>query len=667
MGRWIAYPIIAGLLVSLVTLIVSWLRSPDTQVDNSFSITSFDGTYELEAQPDGSLDVLVTETIAVDFAYSGKHGIIRSIPLKYQDHANVISGVKVDGQIREYPARYGEDGTLPTVWGGVPFVQTSGTNQIDLKIGSSYTTLESGPQRYRIAYRLADVAMNTPDGTAQEVALDVNGSGWAVPTDKVQARLLVPASLKGKLNGNSACYVGPEGATARCPIVGNGSDTMVFTSTATGFKAHESMTVAVGFTPGTFGVAYTPKRMVWVAAAWVAAPLAAALVIALAVIVPPRIRRWFANRKVLVTQFTPPKDVTPLVAADVWGRPERGMAAQLIDAVVTKQVTIVTDEGVSTEAAAGASGWRQAAQRGGLRTSIRLKGLDEMDDRGIGSLLRGQFRYGLTARPNESLVARRRSLVEASGQRRLGPSEPGSWFIPTYVGFLIALGLFNLLGLSVSLEVAWWNVLAAVATIMLLVLALYRTSVAGPLTEKGKATYQHLRGLENFMAMSEADRIRFLQGTDTAPRVADGNDTMIKLYEPLLPYAVIFGLEKSWGRLIGDHDPVSPTVGLSAAAGSVLLAEVFSARGNQAYRSYRSYDYSLAMVDANHRVSSGFSNASEAFSNAFSGSNDGSGGGSSGGGWSGGSSSGGGSWSSGSSGGGGSSGSGMGGGGGSSW
>ncbi|WP_231979634.1 hypothetical protein [Tessaracoccus coleopterorum] len=59
--------------------------------------------------------------------------------------------------------------------------------------------------------------------------------------------------------------------------------------------------------------------------------------------------------------------------------------------------------------------------------------------------------------------------------------------------------------------------------------------------------------------MSEADRIAWLQNTASAPRVQGGATTRVGLYEPLLPYAVIFGPEDSWVELIGQRIEGSPT------------------------------------------------------------------------------------------------------------
>jgi hypothetical protein len=93
--------------------------------------------------------------------------------------------------------------------------------------------------------------------------------------------------------------------------------------------------------------------------------------------------------------------------------------------------------------------------------------------------------------------------------------------------------------------------------ILLMVAAVLGTIFVGglvsrkPLTALGAETRDHLRGLKVFIEWAEADRIRMLQSPQGAERVqVDTTDrrVMLRLYEALLPYAVVFGQEKEWAR-----------------------------------------------------------------------------------------------------------------------
>ena len=62
-------------------------------------------------------------------------------------------------------------------------------------------------------------------------------------------------------------------------------------------------------------------------------------------------------------------------------------------------------------------------------------------------------------------------------------------------------------------------------------------------TFKGLEMSCYMEGLKLYIGMAEAERMKMLQsveGADTSP------EGIVKLYEKLLPYAAVFGLEESW-------------------------------------------------------------------------------------------------------------------------
>jgi uncharacterized membrane protein YgcG len=68
-------------------------------------------------------------------------------------------------------------------------------------------------------------------------------------------------------------------------------------------------------------------------------------------------------------------------------------------------------------------------------------------------------------------------------------------------------------------------------------------------TAKGVTARDTLLGLKLFITVAEADRIKALQSPNgrLTEKIDVGDKTqLIKLYEKLLPYAMLFGLEKAW-------------------------------------------------------------------------------------------------------------------------
>ena len=81
------------------------------------------------------------------------------------------------------------------------------------------------------------------------------------------------------------------------------------------------------------------------------------------------------------------------------------------------------------------------------------------------------------------------------------------------------------------------------------------------LSEKGAELRDHLNGLLLYIRVAETDRIRVLQSPEGAERTpVDTTDRgqMLKLYERVLPYAVLFDEEKRWAKELGEYYDQSP-------------------------------------------------------------------------------------------------------------
>ena len=167
------------------------------------------------------------------------------------------------------------------------------------------------------------------------------------------ASVLVPRPLADRLSGDAACYHGPPGSTQSCPTEISGTDPVDLYCKAVHLQPFETMTIAVGFTPGTFATAYTPTDDTVAGALWLGVAPALGLIALVIVTVPPLIARQLRNRQTLVVAFEPPAGLEPLVAADVWGVPGRGLTAQLLAMVLRGEARITTLGPVGSEASPG--------------------------------------------------------------------------------------------------------------------------------------------------------------------------------------------------------------------------------------------------------------------------------------------------------------------------
>lgn len=93
---------------------------------------------------------------------------------------------------------------------------------------------------------------------------------------------------------------------------------------------------------------------------------------------------------------------------------------------------------------------------------------------------------------------------------------------------------------------------------MLLVMSimLVLASRGWSLTDDGLSLRRYLEGLKMYIGVAEAERLNILQSPEgTEKVVVDVNDEkqLVKLYERVLPYAVLFGQEKNWSKQMGKY------------------------------------------------------------------------------------------------------------------
>jgi hypothetical protein len=75
-------------------------------------------------------------------------------------------------------------------------------------------------------------------------------------------------------------------------------------------------------------------------------------------------------------------------------------------------------------------------------------------------------------------------------------------------------------------------------------------------TQLGSEVLEHLQGLREYLTIAEEDRLKVLQSPQGAQRTrVDPNDpaAVVKLYEKLLPWAIVWGVESEWSKVLGEQ------------------------------------------------------------------------------------------------------------------
>ncbi len=536
---------------------------------NDFTFDSFDARYALTRDSSKRSMLHTTETLVAEFPDSDQNrGIIRSIPTDYDGHSTHITVKSVtDGSGTPRNFSMGTDGAFTTITIAVPEGQ-----------------YVHGKQSYVIDYTQTDVTKYFPDTNDDEFYWDVNGTGWQQPFGEVSATVTVAGSLASKLSGQNSCYQGSEGSTQTCDLA---ADNGTITAHVNKLGPYEGMTLAVGFAPKTFAPApfnLIEKVLEVVPITFLLGTLAELLAVVGAVVLHFRLWRRRSGDPI-IAQYEPPKGVSAMLAANIVGKPKKGMAASIVDLAVRGKVRIIEKPKDGFEAAKfgvqqlnvddllpdedrvmdalfaftglGDIGTMFRRFTGSLPPGLKVIGgspvTDASADPADANIKWLEKSDTLLGDSVKSITASVETNAEAVGLRK--PRHP---LIVTVIGVLAIVGavlLFitafasgdNATGIALG-------VIGANAGAWIAVLVFGLTSGLRPLTAEGSKLYDQLMGLKLYIKMAEADRLNMLQSISGADKVttSDGNQ-IVKIYERLLPYAVLFGLEKEWAAELAKY------------------------------------------------------------------------------------------------------------------
>jgi uncharacterized membrane protein YgcG len=559
-GRALAVWLLA-LLLGAGAIVAGIGGSPARADVNDFSFESLDVEYRLDRAEDGTSMLTVVERFVAVFPdVDQNRGMQRRIPDSYLGaplHPELVSITDGDGARRESEVESADD----------YYVMTSRAGDY-----------VHGRQTYVFTYTLQNVTRFFDDTGADEFYWNVNGTEWQQPFGRVSARVTMPATLADRLTGAQACYVGYAGSTQTCPIaVVDGA----VEASASPVAPYQTMTVAIGFEAGTF-TAFDPSPLAspW---GWLQgiAALGVGAAAVFAGVTRARHLRDEPGRPVIIAEYTPPRAVDALESAVLLGLVTKAIPAEVLEQAVVGSIRIVEGE---------------RRMFGGVKLRAELVDPSRADGDGR-MLLDGLFPSGMVGeqfefgRSDTRFSSAAQSILKAANQelvnrglRRPVPARVRVWPLLAAIAATVVVFLTGFAALE-AMVTPWVPIVLIIASVLVTVI------VGGmvarkPLTAAGAETRDHLAGLKLFIEWAEADRIRMLQSPRGAERVhVDTTDPreMLRLYESLLPYAVVFGQEKEWARelavLYGEGNSpgwYSGSSGFNAAAFSTGISTLSS-------------------------------------------------------------------------------------------
>ncbi len=512
----------------------------DTPV-TSLTVDRFDAVFDLLRDAGRNSSMEVTESIAVRFPDGDvNHGIERAIPTFNQDialHPRIDSITDASGTPQHYTTVDGDDTGY-------------GDDMLVLRIGDKNTYVH-GAKTYVLRYTLQNVVWHFADTYDAELYWDVNGTGWSSPIGEASVRLRLHDGTASGLNDRMSCYPSAAETTASsapCSIHRSGDEIV---SSVKGLEPYSSLTIAVGFRDSAFAEpTHARQAWQWAVVPWLFfIPLLAGLGWVIYLRTGPF--RDAKGRGIIVPEYDAPPGVWPMLAADFLRKGATAFPAELVGLAVRKYLTI------SENANAPATS----------RYTVTLASTDwsALDESEI-ALLRALFpKPGIGAhrvlnqtsrRLGDAIASQRASApkrVTELGLRAKAKNGPNRW-VRLGLFVMMVLPIVHLALASANKAGAWWIVLPDIAATASAIVLFVITAPRLRITEKGAEVRDHLEGLRRYIELAEKDRIAFLQSPTTAERIdVDDAGAVVKLYERVLPYAMVLGVSEQWVKVLQDR------------------------------------------------------------------------------------------------------------------
>ena len=538
------------LLIGLFLALVLTPLSPSAADVNDFSFESFDATYEISVneQEDKRSEMVVTEKLVANFPLIEQNrGIRRSIPLiSYQLFPGLIEVLSVTdeaGKARD-------------------FEQTTDSEFLHLAIKSKDDSYVFGKQTYVIKYKQNWVISNWEsedrNKKPSEFYWDINGNGWLQSFGRVSATVILDQALSQNVIAKSVrCYEGDFGATGSCKISQPSENTYVFSSTD--LKSRQTQTIAIGFNPGVANVdgpqAVDSPYFIW----FLLTLFALVAILIWAIFYRVTQLRNLGKISIIVPQYQPPKSPDLAVSALVSRKSAHLNQASVIELAIKKLIEIEQvveskkDNFILRRTSEVATNPNQIE----LLTALGLsKAGDEVN---LSSDMDATEQAALSKRllAVKSKITRQVNSGGYFKKRALGiPALVFVGALATLIGHIIsALGLAS----DSVYDVSAVPVLLGMPYLVTYWLILSKRVM----TVKGVEVDAYLKGMKMYIELAEKDRLDFLQspkGAGLKPSEIEGR-TVLKLYEEVLPWAILLGLHKQWNGVLNtlyekDSTPV---------------------------------------------------------------------------------------------------------------
>jgi uncharacterized membrane protein len=459
---------------------------------------------------DSSIDIV--EIIEYDFEEQRKHGIFRTIPIKYLTANNNWRKIRISNLTVLM-----DDKT-------VKYQQNKRGRNLEIKIGDANKRID-GRHKYQISYRVKG-ALNY-FSEHDELYWNVIGSEWEVPIQQSIATISAPKIIK------TACFQGPYGSLDECTIIDDnkGEAVLKFKS----FQPGEEGTIVIGIEKGLIREASLwQKWLLFLIDNWVLFLPGVALFWGG--------RRWWKygrdpeGRGTIIPYYTVSDNLSVAETSVVMYNNLRSkdISAIIVQLAVKGFIKIKQEkEGKifkhTNYIFHKSDAHKNKANQLTKEEEFLFEALFEFGDnkKVTTDNLKNKFYKKVSTLQRKSLESiKSRDYLPAKSRHN------GTMLVIVGIVQMILLGV-----LSVFLGSA-----AIVSGVINLVILVFFAIFMGHRTKKGVIAKEKLLGLKLYLETAEKDRLKFHNAPSKNPQQ----------FEKLLPYAMIFGVEEEWAEQFKD-------------------------------------------------------------------------------------------------------------------
>ncbi len=585
-------------LLSISICLLSGVFAPGIavakDVDN-FYFDDFTADYYFSKNEDGTTRLKVKERLTAVFpSYNQNKGICRDIPFTNQDGYNVTMD-----RPRAESLNLKRNGISEPVYS----ISREGDYYEICTGDDDYVT---GRQVYTLEYEFYNVA--TDFGEYQELYWDTNGTGWKQKFNAVTARVhFADDATREAYDGKQWCYVGKynDSNQDRCRIH-EILDGVEFS--ALKLSAHENLTFDIQFKPGSFVVVIPPVSYGPIVI-MVAAIVGSIFIVIFGIIkfIKKGEKRRFYKDLFVKPEYAPPKGYDIAALSEIYiGKKKNVNVAILLKLIVEKRINLVKSEKTGFF---GGTKWEIqvviiADIPGEEQITLKLlNGGSEVKDGDkieIKSRNATSSTISLGKQFDNTLKSKLAKYGWTESNYKVGISGKsgifstifivlifGSVYIVPLFAFAYVMGRDFYTGVN-AVGKEYFMIVSLLALTVAIIIRLVLSSINRKYqnyTNAGLEMSRYMDGLKLYIKMAEEDRIKFLQSVENVDTSDEG---ICKLYEKLLPYAAIFGLEKSWMKVLEKYykleDIKEPDWYSSGGLGTISALRVVSEASTYAGR-----------------------------------------------------------------------------------